>query len=290
MSSYTCNIEELVRSDLNSDGVLDESEFHALLLGDSTTSCPDGSSMFDFSVVGCRCLGFRFGNTDDEFVTVPIFCLADCSVVPLADIYLESSFPGTICQDVTDYWITQGCIDAPTSAPSYSLAPTTAPSSIRGNNGIDQQQDKNDNGGSTTATALLGALCALLLFGLVIQFLFARRTQLHNDEYRQNVEQEQQKQETIARRKKIGRESRSKPFQPVLGSLQENSNGTLVMTPTNLPPEESILRCSLKLPGKMAPKIFFANSITIESLKGGRQDQDQELTETESGAEHPLYG
>jgi hypothetical protein len=201
---------------------------------------------------------------------------------------------------VTDYWITQGCIDAPTNAPSYSLAPTTAPS-IRGNNDIDiapteasasDQQDINDNGGdvggSTATTALLGALCALLLFGLVIQFLFARRTQRRNDEYRLNVEQEQQKQETIARRKKIGRESRSKPFQPVLGSLQENSNGTLVLTPTNLPPEESILRCSLKLPDKMAPRIFFATSITIESLKGGRQyqHQDQELTKTESGVEH----
>jgi hypothetical protein len=66
--------------------------------------------------------------------------------------------------------------------------------------------------------------------------------------------------------------------------LQENSNGTLVLTPTNLPPEESILRCSLKFPDKMTPKIFFATSITIESLKGGRQDQ--ELTKTESGVEH----
>lgn len=298
MSSYTCNIEELVSSDLDSNGVLDESEFNALLLGDSTSSCPDGSSIFDFSVVGCRCLGLRFGNTDDEFAqqAVPLFCRADCSVVPLADIYLESSFPGTICQDVTDYWITQGCIDAPTNAPSYSLAPTTAPS-IRGNNDIapteasDQQDNDNggDVGGSTATTALLGTLCALLLFGLVIHFLFARRTQRRNDEYRQNVVQEQQKQETIARRKKIGRESRSKPFQPVLGSLQENSNGTLVLTPTNLPPEESILRCSLKFPDKMTPKIFFATSITIESLKGGRQYKDQELTKTESGVEH-VYG
>jgi hypothetical protein len=298
MSSYTCNAEELVSSDLNSDGVLDESEFNALLLGDSSSStgssCPDGSSIFDFSVVGCRCLGFRFGITDDEFglQPVPILCRADCSVVPLADIYLESSFPGIICQEVTDYWITQGCIDAPTNAPSYRLAPTAAPS-IRGNNDIaptkaSDQQD-NDNGGDV-ATALLGALCALLLVGLVIQFILARRTQRHNEEYRRNVEQEQQKQETIARRKKIVRESRSKPFQPVLGSLQENSNGTLVLTPTNLPPEESILRCSLKFPDKMTPKIFFATSITIESLKGGRQYKDQELTKTEeSGVEH-VYG
>mmetsp|Transcript_31851 Transcript_31851/g.66949 ORF Transcript_31851/g.66949 Transcript_31851/m.66949 type:complete len:308 (+) Transcript_31851:390-1313(+) len=283
--SYICNSETLVSGDLDSDGLLNKTEF-LTILASGNDDC--NTTTFDFSTVGCQCVYFREDDFDDEFrgPQVPSFCEADCSVVPLAKMYLISSFLGSICTDVMDFWISQGCINAPTATPTSSPVPSQSPSqspviatlrpTIRTTDPLTLQITpmaititKTTN--NSTTVAILAAFVALLGMGIAVQFFFYRRAQETNKAHIQtqiaHMEKEQKKRDQITRRKLFGKQE---PFQPVLSSLHENENGELVLTPTNHPPLASILRCTVKRPDRQFPTTLFATSITIESLRGER--------------------